>query len=673
MKISTLSRFNTGLLFTIAIVLAFSSYLGVRFLREPVHELREFNVLRTLLRDEVVIPLNTYLRTGDSLHLHQAETTLDGLLNAAAAGNPMVATSTAWGAAQAASLPLPELSSSLRDTLSELSRYLQVGARAAGKLAGNVEGLLLQNERETYDEINRLRAYINDAKDAPAELLVLYRRQVDELVKLSYERSFLARRAVNVSILNDEALAVHNQALLEIIEELAALPRLGVMNAVETDEFALLMGLASESSNEAAVDKGEEILNSLGSLVRRFPQEIGRTRDVLQRIRDSNDRIGLFMDSVEDVMGAGQEALVVQSEQSLLVARDVLIIMIVLIVISSLAIDTIQRGIASRIRQLVPYLKRYAEGDLTNEVRVKAISEELISLRDSANTLRLNLASLIQDIQSGSRNVDEVSEAVSRLALVGVEKMQSLRQEADHITVALNEMTRSFQDVAERSSDAAEAAKGVDESASHSLGLMRQSVAEVQDLVTDVRDTAAAIDTLGGLAKNIDSVLEVICNIASQTNLLALNAAIEAARAGEHGRGFAVVADEVRQLSQRTAQSTDEIRQIIESIQTQAQNCVMAMQHQVGLAAKTETRSREAELALQGIVRAVSGISQSVSAIAITTEEQASVAGDISNNIGKINDICRTTCDLSSESAAQSEQLKARSNELVRKVSYFNV
>lgn len=686
MKLATLSRSISGVLSFIALTLAAASYWGWHYLREPVLEQQSFTALRQMLRQEVMLPLSEYLRSGDPLELRASELALQRLIQPVdpvdqaseemppeqaplTEGDGMPVADATGATELARDEPLPEV---LQQSLAELAVYLETEARAAGKLAGNTHGLIVQNERDTRDELSRLDEYAREGAKNNAGVASQYRELITRMTSLVFERS-LAARQISAERLPDDETNPINQQLLKLLDSLANLPRLGVAAKQEVDDFALLMGLGSESTTEKVEDKAEDIIAMLRSLLLRYPKDLENTQAVLLRIRDTNARIGQYMQRIELDLGTLAAALMNRFEGALSVAQTALIAIVLLIVASSVAIDRVQRGLASRIREFVPKLKEFASGNLTGKIHMETAYDELVSLRESANALRSNLSALIEDIQAGSQEVDQVSEELGQISQSGLEQMNDLSSEAEQITRALTEMVSSFQQVAERAANAAQTAKGIDVSARGSLEVMNDSVCEVKGLAVNARETSEAMDTLGTMAKNIDSVLEVIMTIASQTNLLALNAAIEAARAGSAGRGFAVVADEVRQLAIRTGESTEEIRQIIDDIQKQANNCISAMQNQVARAENTETRSRQAEDSLNDIAKSVSAIAEVVSAIAVTTEEQAAVAEDINRNLERINVICAETLELSKSSSTHGERLKTRSKALVSQVSHFHV
>ncbi|MCF0018398.1 methyl-accepting chemotaxis protein, partial [Stutzerimonas stutzeri] len=209
----------------------------------------------------------------------------------------------------------------------------------------------------------------------------------------------------------------------------------------------------------------------------------------------------------------------------------------------------------------------------------------------------------------------------------------------DQVATAMHEMSATAQEVSRHAAEASQAADAADHAAQQGEAVMRGTIASITDMSSEIASTAEVIRRLEGDSGRIGKVLEVIRGIADQTNLLALNAAIEAARAGDAGRGFAVVADEVRTLAQRTAESTAEIHQIIDTVQTGASNAVRAIESGQVRSEQGVGQVTEAGLMLQRITEAVEAIRDMNRQIATAAEEQTAVAEDISRNLTEITSI----------------------------------
>jgi methyl-accepting chemotaxis protein len=247
------------------------------------------------------------------------------------------------------------------------------------------------------------------------------------------------------------------------------------------------------------------------------------------------------------------------------------------------------------------------------------------------------------------------------------------KTETELVATAMHEMTATVQEVARNTEQASSAAQQADQDSNAGNDVVTQTVQAINDLSQDVEQASSVIEQLKGDSVNIGSVLDVIKSVAEQTNLLALNAAIEAARAGEQGRGFAVVADEVRTLAQRTQESTSEIENLIEVLQIGAEKAVKTMNNSRDRARLTVDQAERAGQSLAAITQAVSTISEMNSHIATAAQQQGSVTEEISRNIGNINDISEQNAHASEQTAEASHELARLGERLRSLVSQFRI
>ncbi|WP_413247627.1 methyl-accepting chemotaxis protein [Pseudomonas sp. L5B5] len=272
-------------------------------------------------------------------------------------------------------------------------------------------------------------------------------------------------------------------------------------------------------------------------------------------------------------------------------------------------------------------------------------------------------------LQHISGSATQLASAAEELNSVTEESARGLTQQNNEIeqaATAVNEMTSAVEEVARNAVSTSEASKNATSSAGDGRDLVQETVSAIERMSADVQGTASLIGDLANESRDIGKVLDVIRGLADQTNLLALNAAIEAARAGEAGRGFAVVADEVRALAHRTQQSTSEIERMIGSIQNGTEQAVDSMRNSTERAESTLNIARGAGLSLDTINTAIIEINERNLVIASAAEEQAQVAREVDRNLVNIR-------GLSAQSATGAHQTSAASNELARLAVDLNV
>jgi methyl-accepting chemotaxis protein len=250
--------------------------------------------------------------------------------------------------------------------------------------------------------------------------------------------------------------------------------------------------------------------------------------------------------------------------------------------------------------------------------------------------------------------------------------MERQQGETAQVATAMNEMVATVQEVAKNTGEAAHAAEVSDEKTKAGKALVVETRSTIHNLAGEVERSAEVIDQLKGDSEKINSIMDVISGIAEQTNLLALNAAIEAARAGEQGRGFAVVADEVRTLAQRTQDSTSEIRDMIEHLQSGIGDAVSVMARGRDQAGTAVSQADETGLALDSILESVATIHQMNIQIATAAEEQNAVAEEMNRNVVTINELSEHSTLASREVATSGQELADMAKKLKELVTQFS-
>ncbi|MBC3498960.1 methyl-accepting chemotaxis protein [Pseudomonas kermanshahensis] len=435
---------------------------------------------------------------------------------------------------------------------------------------------------------------------------------------------------------------------------------------IAADDRALFN--AFSTAHQQYVDLQAQVLDDIAA---------GHIDQARQKI---NGPLTLHADSMMKAMAAliayNSKGAEVASQRSSDVADQALTAIIGSLLVIMLALAAIAtvltRSIVVPLADAVAVAERVATGDLTREIRVigrdepaqllRALSRMQDSLRD---TLR-KIAASSDQLASASEELHTVTEDTSR----GLHQQSA---EIDQAATAVNQMTAAVEEVANNAVSTADASKGADRTTRDGRDQVNQALASIQHLVDDVTGTSAEIELLANNANEISRVLDVIGAIAGQTNLLALNAAIEAARAGEAGRGFAVVADEVRALAHRTQQSTAEIEQMIVGIQTGTERAVSAMHSSQGRATGTLEVAQSAGQALEVIAEAIASINQRNLVIASASEEQAQVAREVDRNLVNIRDLAMQTSAGANQTSAAAQDLSRLAVDLNGMVAQFKV
>lgn len=332
----------------------------------------------------------------------------------------------------------------------------------------------------------------------------------------------------------------------------------------------------------------------------------------------------------------------------------------------------VQRIIVNPVGQLVDDLAKMADGDFA-KVERHVSNDEIGQLVKSAGKLRGDMGGIVERINQSVFKLSTSAEDMAHITEQSNKSMSQQQIETGQVAAAMNEMTATVHEVAQNAQLAADSAHQASAEVNTGQDVVNDAINAISKLVQQVESAADVIQVLENDSVEIGSVLDVIRSIAEQTNLLALNAAIEAARAGEQGRGFAVVADEVRVLAQRTQSSTEEIQGMIEKLQSGAQNAVASMNHSRSQADVTRDTAAKAGEVLNNITASVSNINDMNTLIASSAEEQNSVAEEINRSVVSISQVADLASQNAAHTAETSEDLRNVAEELKHVISGFKV
>ncbi|WP_415844129.1 methyl-accepting chemotaxis protein [Stutzerimonas zhaodongensis] len=354
-------------------------------------------------------------------------------------------------------------------------------------------------------------------------------------------------------------------------------------------------------------------------------------------------------------------------------ARSRLVISTALaLLLGVLAAWLITRQIILPLRTTLADVERIASGDLTATAAITR-RDELGVLQQGIQQMGSTLRELIGGIRDGVSQISSAAEELSAVTTQTSAGVNSQKEETDQVATAMHEMSATVQEVARNAEQAAQAATDADHEAREGDRVVSEVVTQIERMASEVIRSSEAMNALQSDSDKIGSVMGVIRAVAEQTNLLALNAAIEAARAGEAGRGFAVVADEVRGLAQRTQKSTEEIEQLVTALQSGTQQVSAIMQNSRNLTESSVELTRRAGTSLARITSTVSNIQAMNQQIATAAEEQSAVAEEISRSVVNVRDVSEQTAAASEETAASSVELARLGSQLQTMVSRFRI
>jgi methyl-accepting chemotaxis protein len=455
--------------------------------------------------------------------------------------------------------------------------------------------------------------------------------------------------------------------------------------AVEKD-IARMDELASHWNLQANRDRLEEIKKQIPVLRTAQEAAIGHAasseRDAVtnagNELADQATPVNEAIKKTLDAMSESFETLLAKTREDLHAENSSLNLTMVLttsaaVVIGIFVAVFLSRSISGATQAVLVQAEAIAAGDLTKDDLTVRTQDELGDLTTAINKMKNNLRELIQSIAGTAEHVASASEELSSSATQQSQSAETQNNQTTQVATAMQEMSSNVLQVSENSNKAAEASRQAAETAREGGSIVEETLTKMRVIADSVGSTAKKMEELGKSSDQIGRIAGVIDDIADQTNLLALNAAIEAARAGEQGRGFAVVADEVRKLAERTTTATKEIAQMIKNIQDETRTAVTAMEagtKQVEDGVQSTSRAGDS---LKQIIHMSEEVGEMITHIATAATEQSSASEEINNNMETIAKLVKESADGAQQSAKACQDLSGLALDLQNMVGKFNL
>lgn len=621
-----------GLVLVLTCVLALTSWTSLGGLIDRSNWMSDITKLNAGLTKLRVVRLQYMLTNGDETAAQNVQTTLDSFV---AQQNALLS-----------SFKSPENVKLLKEQSATISAY-QVSLnkmRNAYRSANTARDAMTANAGTAYQLIETINTDVQQMLSSDQRL------EQYQAITEAKQAFMLARYEVRGYTANSNP-ENERKAVAQLDAALASLQPLNAYFA---------------STRQGELRQLEAALTQYRSSVQAFTLDIAEAVQARKEMTDQGTTIVSLSEQLYQIQLDRRDAESAQARTLQLVST------LLALLVGIIAAVIITRQITRPLRETLAVVDRIASGDLSHNLIVTR-RDELGVLQQGIARMGVTLRDLISGIRDGVTQIASAAEQLSAVTEQTSAGVNSQKVETDQVATAMHEMTATVQEVARNAEEASQAAAAADGEARAGDQVVNEAIAQIERLASEVERSTDAMTVLQQESDKIGSVMDVIKAVAEQTNLLALNAAIEAARAGEAGRGFAVVADEVRGLAQRTQKSTEEIEGLVAGLQNGTLQVAAVMNNSRSLTDSSVALTRKAGVSLENITRTVSNIQSMNQQIAAAAEEQSAVAEEISRSIINVRDVSEQTAAASEETAASSVELARLGNQLQMMVSHFRV
>lgn len=655
MKIGQISKLITLILIVVMSGFGIAVSWSLNHLNDAFSMVEFFGQQKDRIYGDIDQPIFNYLSSGEATLLTDIDRQLSGLKSDIESNAKLSAA----------------VKQSLIGMLDDLERSTLPELRAAGKLA-DPQVLLINNEQQLSAHLQKLLNYVDQAHAASLidkqKYLAAIAQTQSALQNLSRARQsyFSARKQASGDTIQHQLQQTNSAA-----ESLEHLPLLGVMKAQSSDDQAFTLGNASAEAKSE--DMALEPLAEIRSLLNRYGKELANAQAILQQKLASQTSVNQQMQAFQRQLLTLEHEITEEYQHFERWLYAIVALCMLLIAVVCILMLLVKRHLANLISLVGGHVDKLANGDLSTTLALESRITEINQLKISLQKLHDYFNLLIRNINQETAVLGRYGETIVQ----GAENLESIIADQQRATETaagqMAQLSSSFRNVAQNAVDSQSATAEAQQLIEQGVERMNHAHGQVSALAKVMDETANALQLLQQDANAIEGVLGVIQGFTEQTNLLALNAAIEAARAGEHGRGFAVVADEVRKLAAHTAASANQIRALVEKLNRATRNTVALMDHQQASARDTTEAVQDVHQAFAGIKHSVSDISEKSVQIASASTRQSQTVESIAESFVQTAALARRTTDEAQNNKTSAQALSEVSENLHRLVAQFGV